>query len=165
LSVTPIRVYGAWLVLVVVFVLATGMQLPPIVASHFVGAGEADAFMSRAAYLAAMCFFATAIPALLVFWTRRTIQRSPQNVNLPNREYWMAPQRREASLQAVTTHMMLFGFALSLLIAFAHWEVIQANLRQPPRLASDRFIAAIVVFVLATGWWVYRLYARFRKLP
>ena len=26
-------------------------------------------------------------------------------------------------------------------------------------------IAAIVVFVLATGWWVYRLYARFRKLP
>ena len=156
-------IYGAWLVLVVVFTLVTGTQLPPTVASHFVGSGEADAFMSRPTYLAAMCFFSAGVPALMVFFTRRLIHRAPQRVNLPNREYWLAPERREASLRAITAHMMQFGFALSLLLAFAHWEVIQANLLEPPRLANDRFLTALGLFVLATGWWLYRLYARFRR--
>ena len=156
--------YAAWLALVVVFVLVSGTQLPPTVASHFVGSGEADAFMSRAGYLGAMCFFAAGVPAIMVFWTRRLIHRAPQRVNLPNRAYWLAPERREGTLRAITSHMMVFGFALSLLLAWAHWEVIQANLRQPPRLASGRFLAGLGTFAVATAWWVYRLYARFRRM-
>jgi hypothetical protein len=111
-----------------------------------------------------MCVFAAGVPALMVLWTRRIVHQSPQRVNLPNRDYWMAPQRREATLQAITAHMMLFGCGVSLLIAFAHWEVIQANMRQPPRLANIRLVVAIGLFVVATGGWVYRLYARFRRL-
>ncbi len=157
--------YGVWLVCVVVFVLITGTQLPVTVASHFVGSGEADAFMARGSYLGVMCVFAAGLPALMVLWTRRIVQQSPHRLKLPNREYWLAPQRRETTLRAITAQMMLFGFGLSLLIAFAHWEVVQANLRQPPRLATARFMVAIGLFVVATAWWVYRLYARFRRLP
>jgi hypothetical protein len=157
--------YAAWLVLVLIFILATGTQLPPTAASHFVGSGEADAFMARGSYLGAMCVFAAGLPALMVLWTRRIVRQSPHRLMLPNRDYWLAPQRRAATLQVITSHMILFGFALSLLIAFAHWEVLQANLRQPPRLATGRFMAALGLFVVATAGWVYRLYARFRRLP
>jgi serine/threonine-protein kinase len=150
-------------VLVVLFVMVTGTQLPPTVASHFVGSGEADAFMSRPAYLAAMSFFAAGIPALMVLFTRRMIHRSPQRVNLPNRKYWLAPQRRAATLAAITAHMMAFGCAVSLLIAFAHWEVIRANLREPPRLDTLRVLIAIGLFVAATAGWLLRLYGRFRR--
>jgi hypothetical protein len=157
--------YAAWLALAVIFILVSGTQLPPNVASHFAGSGEADGFMARGSYLAAMCVFAAGLPALMVLWTRRIVQQSPHRVNLPNREYWMAPQRREATLQALTAYMMLFGFGLSLLIAFVHWEVIEANMRQPPRLATARFVIAIGLFMAATGGWLYRLYARFRRPP
>ena len=157
--------YAAWLVLVVVFILATGTELPPNVASHFAGSGEADGFMARGSYLAAMGVFAAGLPLLMVLWTRRIVHQSPHRVKLPNREHWLAPQQREATLQAITAHMMLFGFGVSLLVAFAHWEVIQANMRQPPRLATARFLVAIGLFVVATVGWVYRLYARFRRLP
>jgi hypothetical protein len=154
--------YAAWLVLVAMFVLVSGTSLPPSVASHFVGSGEPDAFMTRAGYLGTMCFFAAGMPAIMVVSTRRMVRRSPQRLNLPRRDYWLAPERREATLRAITVHIMQFGVAMSLLIAFAHWEVIQANLRMPPRLATERLLTAIGMFVLATGWWLYRLYARFR---
>jgi serine/threonine-protein kinase len=163
MSSTQAWLYGAWLVLICLFVVVTGVQMPPTVASHFVGSGEADAFMSRAGYLGAMCFFAAGIPAVMVFFTRRMIHRAPQRVNLPNRAYWLAPERREATLAAITVHMMWFGFGMSLLIAFAHWEVIQANLREPPRLDSMRVLVAIGLFMAATAWWLVRLYARFRR--
>jgi hypothetical protein len=155
--------YAAWLALVVVFILATGTLLPPTVASHFAGSGAADAFMSRAGYLGAMCFFAAGIPALMVFWTERTIRRAPQRINLPQREYWLAPERREATLRAITARMMVFGVGVSALIAFAHWEVVQANLREPPQLAAERFLAVLGLFGLATAVWLYRVYARFRR--
>jgi hypothetical protein len=157
--------YVAWLVLVAVVVLVSGTSLPPTVASHFAGSGEADAFMTRAGYLGAMCFFAAGVPAIMVLMTQRMVRRSPQRINLPRREYWLAPQRREATLRELMLYMMQFGVAMSLLIAFAHWEVVQANLRMPPRLATERMIIGIGVFVLATGWWLYRLHARFRRVP
>jgi uncharacterized membrane protein len=157
--------YAAWLALAVIFILVTGTQLPPNMASHFSGSGEADGFMARGSYLAAMCVFAAGLPALLVLWMRRIVRQSPHRVNLPNREYWMAPQRREATLRALTAYTMLFGFGLSLLIVFAHWEVVLANMRQPPRLAPTRFAVAIGFFLAATGVWLYRLYAHFRRRP
>ena len=157
--------YAAWLCLVAGFILVTGTQLPATVASHFGASGQADAFMPRAAYLLVMGIAGAALPGIIVIVQRRIMRKRPQQVNLPNRDYWLAPQRREATVQAVTRHMMLFGLGLSLLMAFAHWEVVQANLREPPRLASGRFVAAIGVFIAATAWWVYRLYARFRRTP
>lgn len=157
--------FAAWLVLVAGFILVTGSQLPATVASHFGAGGDADGFMPRAAYLGVMCVAGAALPAIIVIAQQRIMRKWPQRVNLPNREYWLAPQRREATVQAITRHLMLFGFGLSVLMAFAHWEVVQANLREPPRLAAARFTVAIAVFVAATASWVYRLYARFRRTP
>lgn len=155
--------FVAWLVLVGAFILVTGAALPGRVASHFAASGEPDSFMPRGAYLAVMCVCASALPLVMVFAQRRIARRSPQRLNLPNREYWLAPQRRDGTLQAIEWHMMGFGAGLSLLLAFAHWEVVQANLRTPPLLDSVRLLTGIGLFVLATAWWVYRLFARFRR--
>lgn len=157
--------FWAWLVLVAAFILVTGTQLPPTAASHFGLSGQADGFMPRAAYLLVMCVAGSALPGIIVIAQWWIMRKRPQRVNMPNRDYWMAPERREATIQAMTRHMMLFGFGLSLLIAFAHWEVVQANLRVPARLDSVRFAVAIGLFVAVTVWWVYRLYARFRRTP
>src|SRR5690606_3467074 len=105
--------FAAWLVLVAGFILVTGSQLPATVASHFGAGGDADGFMPRAAYLGVMCVAGAALPAIIVIAQQRIMRKWPQRVNLPNREYWLAPQRREATVQAITRHLMLFGFGLS----------------------------------------------------
>lgn len=158
-------VFAAWLGAVAGFILVTGTQLPAIVASHFALGGQADGFMPRSAYLAVMCIAGVALPGIIVIVQARIMRKWPQRMRLPNREYWLAPQRREATVEAITRHIMLFGFGLSALIAFVHWEVVQANLREPPRLAAARFSVAIGLFIAGTIWWVCRLYARFRRTP
>ena len=155
--------FGAWLVLVAAFILVTGNQMPATVASHFVGSGEPDAFMPRAAYLFLMCLVGAGLPLIMVLAQRPFVQRWPHRLNLPHREYWLEPQRRDETLRVLEIRTRRLAVVLSLLIAFAHWEVVQANLRSPPRLDSVRMLVAIGVFIAATGWWVYRLHVRFRR--
>jgi serine/threonine-protein kinase len=155
--------FGVWLIGIVAFILISGGRLPATVASHFGFAGQADAFMSRPFYLAFMCAFAAGIPMLLVALPAWIARRWPRALNLPNRDYWLAPERLEATTQSLTSHFVAFGVALSLLLAFVHWEVVQANLRKPPMLDNGRFAAAMVAFVLVALFWTFRFFARFRR--
>jgi serine/threonine-protein kinase len=155
--------FGLWLIGIVAFILISGGRLPATVASHFGYAGHADALMPRASYLALMCGFAAGIPMLLVALPAWIARRWPRALNLPNRDYWLAPQRQEATTQSLTSHFVSFGVALSLLLAFVHWEVVQANLRTPPTLDNERFAAAMVAFVLVAAFWTFRFFARFRR--
>ena len=158
-----ITAFGLWLILIVAFILVTGARMPANVASHFGFAGHADAYMARPYYLALMCAVAAGVPALLVGLPALIAQRWPRLLNLPNRDYWLAPQRVEATAQALTSHFVAFGVALSLLLGFVHWEVVQANSRTPPLLDNGRFAAAMIAFVLVVGFWSFRFFRRFRK--
>jgi hypothetical protein len=155
--------FGLWLIGVVAFILISGGRLPASVASHFGFAGHADAFMPRPLYLTTMCAFAAGLPMLLVALPTWIARRWPRALNLPNRDYWLAPQRREATTQALTSYFVTFGVALSLLLAFVHWEVVQANLRAPPTLDNGRFAAVLLAFVLVLIFWSVCFYRRFRK--
>lgn len=155
--------FGVWLIGIVAFILISGGRLPATVASHFGFAGHADAFMSRPFYLALMSAFAAGIPMLLVALPTWIARRRPGALSLPNRDYWLAPQRLEETTQSLTSYFVAFGVALSLLLAFVHWEVVQANLRAPPTLDNGRFAAAMISFVLVTAFWTVRFFARFRR--
>jgi hypothetical protein len=49
------------------------------------------------------------------------------------------------------------------LICFIHWLELDANRQQPPLLASGRFIAGIVAFMLCTGAWIGTLLLALRR--
>ena len=72
-------------------------QLPDTVASHFSASGEADGWMSRGGFI---IFYA----ALMVFLygtfvgTGYLMRVLPDSyINVPNKNYWLAPVRREES--------------------------------------------------------------------
>lgn len=157
--------FGLWLLAAAGFILVTGAGLPDTVASHFGPSGAADGFMPRTAYLALMAGFAAGLPAIMVWVQSRVMRRAPQRLRLPNRDYWVAPERIEEALRMITEKLMQFGAMLALLLCFVHWEVVQANLRNPPQLDNARMITALAVLLLAVAVWVYRLYARFRRPP
>ena len=148
-----------------VFVLATGLTMPPQVASHFDGSGAANGFMSRAGYLSFMLVLVVGLPALFVAAQRLLHALAPRYLNVPHREYWLAPERREATIRYMEGYLLCFAWALVVFLCVVHWSVVDANRSQPPRLSSALFLPALGAFLAFALGWAIALYRRFPRPP
>src|SRR5664280_3627514 len=106
------------LVLVVAggFVWLTSGDLPPVVASHFGPGGNANGLMGRGTYTAFMLAVVVAAPALVGFSGQLVRVLPLQLVNLPNKQYWLAPQRRAATLESLSSMSVPFALVLVCLL-------------------------------------------------
>lgn len=147
------------------FVLLTSRDLPPVVASQFDGAGAASGFMTREFYTWLMFALVVGMPLLLVYLPAFVFASPRAKINVPNREYWLAPQRRQETVGFLCQHIARFATLLLLLLCYVHWLVIQANAQVPPKLSSPWFIGGLVVFVILSITWAGALLGRFRKVP
>jgi uncharacterized membrane protein len=144
------------------FVWRTSQELPPLVASHFAASGAANGFMPRGTYVTTLLVLIIGVPLLLAALPSLIVSRRGGNVRIPNREHWLAPQRRAATFAFIGAHGQWFAAAVALFLADVHWLVVQANQAQPPVLATSAIQRALVVFAAALALWLFLLYRRFR---
>ena len=150
-------------VAVAVFELISGRLLPTYVASHFAGNGVANGYMPRSGYVAFMLIVSITLP-LVIFASARILPRVPPSlVNLPNREYWLAPERRAQTYAFLSDHTARFAMILALFLGFVHWRVVAANALTPPMLEPIVFVGGLVVFLVALVAWTALLAAHFRR--
>jgi hypothetical protein len=147
------------------FVWLTSQSLPDVVASHFGAAGAADGFMTRDFYLRFMLAFAVGLPLLIFVVPYFALGRSGARINLPNREYWLAPERRAETVAFLRAHAVGFAVTLAVFLCYVHWLVVRANAVQPPHLSAPALIAGLAVFLLAMLVGAWRLFGRFRNRP
>ena len=147
------------------YVVATAPGLPERVATHFGGSGAADGWMTRAGYVRFILLFVVVLPSLLVAAIGLLPRLFPQWVNLPNRAYWLAPERGDDSIDFLLAHACWFGVLMVLFIAAIHCLLLQANAASPPRLPTAPFVAVLAGFVAGLGVWMAMLYRRFRSYP
>lgn len=139
-------------------VLATTAGLPPLVASHFAADGRANGWMSREAYAWMMALMSLVTPYAVWGAAAWLPRRWPRLVNLPFRDYWLAPERREATLARLGRMGLWMGLLSAALIAGIHVEVVLANRRVPPAAGDGMlwvlgpFVVAIVALVVWTAW-------------
>ncbi|WP_139379581.1 DUF1648 domain-containing protein [Zoogloea sp. LCSB751] len=145
------------------FVWHSAQTLPPIVASHFSASGIANGFMPRQAYVIGFSLLLIGIPLLIAFLPGSLARRSSAHLNIPNRPYWLAPERRDMTLSFISSHGKWFAAAVSLFLGYVHWLIVQANRLQPPTLSSADILGGLAIFLLALGIWLAGLYLRFRK--
>src|SRR5688572_25688071 len=84
-------------------------RLPPVVASHFGPSGEPDAWMSRGAFA---CFTLLPLGVVLIvsFLAPLLVEKLPPAlINLPNKEYWLTPERRSEATLRFRAYMEWFG--------------------------------------------------------
>jgi hypothetical protein len=146
-----------------VFFLTSSSRLPPVVASHFVAGGTANGFMPRSAYVPFMAFMTLALPLVIGFLLGIGRYLPPSLVNIPNRSYWLAPERAEATLHYMGRQGRIFTAFLTVFLCFVHWQVVQANLVQPPKLPERPFVLGLGSFLLATVAWLGALIRHFRR--
>lgn len=158
-----ISLFAGLLVAATWFVLSTTAALPEYVASHFRGDGMADGFMRRDIYRWFMLVFAVGLPLVLVGLMAYLPSYVPRATNIPNRDFWFAPERREQTLAYLAQCALQLGCLFTVFACGVHWLVIQANAVKPPRLANGPFLTMLVLFLVILGVWTVALLRRFRK--
>jgi hypothetical protein len=154
--------FAAVLFVVAWFIATTTAQLGDPVATHFGGGFVANGWEQRDGYLRFALSFATVLPlivALIVGWVPRLF---PRFINLPHRDYWLAPERRSATLETVAVRAVVLGMLVSLFMGGVHWLILQANAVIPPRLPADLFWMMLIAFLTAFAFWIWAFWSRFR---
>ena len=144
------------------FILVTSGALPERVASHFDGAGTANGAMTREGYRNFMLLFALGLPLLmiaLIAWLPRLM---PNQTNILNRGYWLAPERRAATFAVLSAYALWLGCLLTIFMGAIHWLLLRANAVNPPRLENTAFLLLLAAFAAVLALWIVMLVRRFR---
>lgn len=134
--------------------------LPDRMASHFGPSGMPNGWMTKSQFFA--IYALALLPALAVeFWVARRIARSPgARFNLPNKEFWLAPERREETFAYFKSFFAWYGCALLLLLVYIMGLAVRANLDPAPRLPTGPTVTAIAAFL---AFNIVALIAMFRR--
>jgi uncharacterized membrane protein len=135
--------------------------LPDRVASHFGPSGMPNGWMTKSQFLTIYALMI--LPALAVeFWVARRIAKTPgARINMPNKEYWMAPERRASTIAYFESFFAWYGCAFLLLLASIMGMALRANLDPMPQLPTGPTVAAIGAFVLFNVVAIVAMYRRF----
>jgi len=140
-------------------------RLPDPMASHFNPGGAATAWMPKSAFfmLIAIVTLAAGVPIFLV---PRSMAKLPNNkINLANREYWLAPERRAETMQYLGIQMGWFGCAVLALLFSGLYIAVAANQRPEHTFDSGSFYVALGAFFAFILFWLVRLLSHFARVP
>jgi uncharacterized membrane protein len=139
-------------------------RLPARVATHFDLAGRANGWMTRdnqtKAHLGLVLFIAVMLEGVA-----RLSPRLPDGlVNLPHRDYWLAPERRGATHAWLAGLIRLIGCVLMVFFLALFHLVYRANLSSTPMLTAPAGL--LVGGLLATiGLVIAGMLLRFARPP
>ncbi|MEO8740660.1 MAG: DUF1648 domain-containing protein [Casimicrobiaceae bacterium] len=143
----------------------TANQLPAQVASHFGAGGVANGFMARSDYLLFMLAMTLGVPLSIALFTVLVPWLVPADkLRMPHREYWLAPERRQATMAALATSGLGMASIVAAFLIAVHLLVIAANRQTPPHLDSATLWTLVGALVVASVFWQFLRWRRF-KVP
>jgi uncharacterized membrane protein len=156
------RILDVVFLLAILFNLGSLLFLPENVAIHFGRGGMPDSWASRTFHVV----FSTVLMVLLYAGfalSPKLLEGTPARyINLPNREYWLREENLPEAIRRMAGLMYSFGIATGLLLLSAAVLSAEANLSDPVRLNESVFLPLVIVFLVYTVVWIFRLFAEFR---
>ncbi len=136
--------------------------MPGRMATHFGAGGEANGWMTLDGFLLffwGMCAFLVVLMLLMP----KLIGLFPDSmVNIPHRDYWLAPERRPLVRAILGEHMAWLGvIILGLMGAILH-STFRTNLLEPPRLEGISIGWTMGGFFAAMAVWLVMFCRAFR---
>jgi len=160
---TPTILFWCLVALFVSDVLSSTAALPEQMATHFGRGGMPNGSMSRTGYVQFMLAFGLGVPFFVVGIHYLLARYAGNQFNIPNREYWLAPERRPATLQLLLNHSWWLGCLMMLFMMAIHRLLFAINRSSPPSLPTLPFLLLIGSFLAGLGWWTIVLRTRFRR--
>lgn len=138
-------------------------QLPERMASHFGASGLPNGWMTKEAFFILYAVMIGLAAAVEFFPARSIARSSPARINLPNKEYWLAPERRAGTFAYFAQFFAWYGCAVLSTEVIAIGLAIQTNLNPPPRMPVGPIFTLISAFLLFNVIAVAQLYLRFSR--
>jgi hypothetical protein len=82
-------------------------------------------------------------------------------INLPNKDYWLAPERRAHTAQKLQSSLVGFGNVMLLFLLLVVRETMRASLLPHPHL-PNRILVLLLLLVAWSIYWTVRLVRAFR---
>lgn len=135
-------------------------QLPDVIPSHFDSQGNVDGEMAKTPFFVLMtclnALFLIGFPLL-----GKLLSKLPDSlINLPNKEYWLAPERRESTVAQTTNFLAAIGWITSwLMIGIIQLSALVAiGSRETINPESGVLIGVYVVAIFGMVAWLFWSY-------
>ena len=147
------------------YVISSYHDLPAKVASHFDIEGRPNGWMGRDTCVGFTLGLGILMPAFIVGMMAGAGKIPVSFINLPHREYWLAPERRQAALKILLRFSLWFACVNVLFVTGLHWLIVEANRGGPGPHLSGLGIALVAGgFLAGTGIWVVFLLRHFSRI-
>lgn len=137
-------------------------KMPTRIASHFNISNSPDSWMQKDNFLFfhfGLIFFFT----LVFSGTAWLIRKLPYSlINLPNKEYWLHPSRKDYTYQVLESLIYYIGVLCVLLFILIFYMVYKANTDGSNRLSSYSWLL-ILAFVVSAGFITIKYIIHFNK--
>ena len=135
-------------------------NLPEKMASHFNAAGEPDRWMSKQSYFAVLAGILGLIVLEFTLLPRLIGKMPNRLINMPNKDYWFAEERRAGTINVIRHFFEWFGAALLALFVGINQLVFRANLGGE-NLSPESWLilGAFLIFVVV---WLIKFTGRFK---
>jgi hypothetical protein len=158
----PWIAFALALLFAILYISNTLSSLPPMVASHFDAAGFPTARMTRAFYAKFVFGIGVGFPIAIVALLS-VVYSKAGDMKLPNRDYWLAPERIAQTRALLVSHAVWFGCLLVAMVCYTHWLVLAAHRNVPPHLSNQMVMGGLLVFLGVALGWVIALLRAFRR--
>lgn len=140
-------------------------QLPDRMASHFNGSGVPNGWQSKHNFFVFSSTVVLVCAAISFLVPRAIAVFPPELINLPNKSYWLAPERREETSHVFAAHMAWFGCALLFVLLYAISQAINFNLPHHEPFNSQGMIYVLIGFCLFAALLSVHLVRYFYAIP
>jgi uncharacterized membrane protein len=137
-------------------------KLPATVASHFNTAGMANSLEPKQLFLELYAIVMLCIAAVYFVMPRLIFSLPAGLINIPNKAYWLAPQRRAETMEFFVDHFAILGAGTLALFVTIFQLAIAANLTTTPTFSSPAAFGLFAAYFVFAVIWLALLFVRFR---
>jgi uncharacterized membrane protein len=123
--------------------------MPQRMAAHFAANGYPNGWQPRESFFL-LSIVLTASSAVVAFFAPWQIaSKADARINLPNRDFWLAPERREATMRYIAATMGWFGCGLLFVLISGTFFAMRANLSPEHRFNSEAMLIVLGGFFVS----------------
>jgi hypothetical protein len=158
----PLALVVGLLTLLVVRCIQLNGLLPEMVCGHFGANGQGDSSSTRESFLWSYGIISFASIGVFLIVPGLLPRLDPKWINLPHRHYWLAKERKAATVESLTGSLLWFACATALFLIGVLECIVMAHRVNPPVLPMAPFNWMMGAYLVFTLVWCVRLILKYR---
>ncbi|MFA6033441.1 MAG: DUF1648 domain-containing protein [Myxococcota bacterium] len=133
--------------------------MPPMMASHFGAGGQPNGWMNKESFVA-IYVMVLALLNVIPLIGAIIIKKVPRSmINLPNKEYWLAPERIDRTAGMFMSYMEVFSAGITAFMVFVFQLAFRANIEKTAMDSMVMFIAIGALVAFSIAWSIMMILA------